>query len=111
MAWKADQFRYFKAPFSYLMQNDLIVLILKIFKRSSRDPHTEWTNSLKYIWNEIFYHHYYFSFESALKAKSMLVIFFLISFLVPELWGSEVVKIKEKHGKISGKNKPDQIDK
>ena len=49
------------------------------------------------------------SIESASKDKMIAVNCFLISFLVPKLQGSEIVKIRGINGKKLGKNQSELI--
>ena len=60
--------------------------------------------SLKCIWNEIFDNNFIVLRESALKDKINAVYRLLITFPYPQLWRSEVLKIKWKNGKKLSKD-------
>ena len=60
--------------------------------------------SLKCIWNEIFDNNFIVLLESVLKDKINAIYHLLITCLDPELWRSEILKLKWKNGKKSSKN-------
>ena len=60
--------------------------------------------SLKCIWNEIFDNNFIVLLESVLRDKINAVYRLLITFLYPQLWRSEVLKIKWKNGKKLSKD-------